>query len=463
MKWIFSTFDRRAGKQLPATSRRHAKRQRSFRPALEELEARVVLSTYLTALTTTPNVTTVTLGTSAVTLKDTAALSGGSHETGTLTFTLYLGNTLVDTEKVAVNGSYTTPTGYRLPSTGTVTGTYQWDASYSGDSKNAAASDNNAANEQVKVSPASPTISTSPQPARAVVGSAIADKATVSGGYNPTGTVTFKLYSNSTGSGTPLFTDTETLSGGTATSKGYTATATGTDYWVATYNGDSNNNAVSSGTALEAGGPHPGHAGDQHQPAAGQRHRRQRLSPTRRPSSGGDNPSGTVTFNLYSNSNGSGTPLFTDANVPLVGGVATSTGYTRHRHGHRLLGGHLQRRQQQQRGQQRPQPGAGDHHPGHAGDQHQPAAGQRRRRHLDRRQGHGQRRRQPDRHRHVQSLQQLDRQRHAAVHRHRDALRRHGHLQGLHRHRHRAPITGWPPTTATATTTRSAAAPPASR
>ena len=101
------------------------------------------------------------------------------------------------------------------------------------------------------ITTASPTINTSQQPASATVGSSIADKATVSGGYNPTGTVTFNLYNNSTGSGTPLFTDTETLSGGMATSTGYTATATGTDYWVATYNGDSNNAAVTSGTTAE--------------------------------------------------------------------------------------------------------------------------------------------------------------------------------------------------------------------
>jgi hypothetical protein len=49
-----------------------------------------------------------------------------------------------------------------------------------------------------------------------------------------------------------LFTDAnEPLSGGVATSKGYTTAATGTDYWVATYNGDSNNNPVSSGKAAE--------------------------------------------------------------------------------------------------------------------------------------------------------------------------------------------------------------------
>lgn len=98
---------------------------------------------------------------------------------------------------------------------------------------------------------ASPSIGTSQQPGSATVGSSIADKATVSGGDSPTGTVTFRLYSNSTGSGTPLFTDTETLVGGSATSAGYTATATATDYWVATYNGDTNNSSVTSGTAAE--------------------------------------------------------------------------------------------------------------------------------------------------------------------------------------------------------------------
>ena len=68
----------------------------------------------------------------------------------------------------------------------------------------------------------------------------------MTGGDNPTGTVTFKLYNNPNGTGTPLFTDTEPLSGGVATSPGYTTTATGTDYWVATYNGDANNSTVTS-------------------------------------------------------------------------------------------------------------------------------------------------------------------------------------------------------------------------
>ena len=103
----------------------------------------------------------------------------------------------------------------------------------------------------ITVTAATPTIATAQQPATATVGSSIGDEATVTGGDNPTGTVTFDLYNNPNGTGTPLFTDTEPLSGGAATSAGYTATATGTVYWVATYSGDSNNSMVTSGPALE--------------------------------------------------------------------------------------------------------------------------------------------------------------------------------------------------------------------
>ena len=99
---------------------------------------------------------------------------------------------------------------------------------------------------------ATPTIHTTQQPASGTVFiTALKDSVTLTGGDNPTGTVTFKLYSNSSASGTPLFTDTETLSGGTATSKYYTPTAVGTDYWVDTYNGNVHNNPVTNGDASE--------------------------------------------------------------------------------------------------------------------------------------------------------------------------------------------------------------------
>jgi hypothetical protein len=71
-------------------------------------------------------------------LLDTAILSGGFNETGTLVFMLRdPSSVVVDTETVPVNGNgtYTTPVGF----VASVAGTYQWTASYSGDVNNTAA------------------------------------------------------------------------------------------------------------------------------------------------------------------------------------------------------------------------------------------------------------------------------------------------------------------------------------
>ena len=216
----------------------------------------VTVSPASPVITTTPSATTVVLGTSSVNLKDSAVLSGGYYETGSITFTLYLGSTLEDTETVSVNGNstYATPTGYTLPTTGTVTGTYQWDASYNADANNNPASENGAAAEQVTVSPASPTIATSPGTNTVVLGTSsvnLKDSAVLSGGYYETGSITFTLYLGST------LEDTETVSvngnGTYATPAGYTlpttGTVTGTYQWDASYNGDTNNNSVSENNA----------------------------------------------------------------------------------------------------------------------------------------------------------------------------------------------------------------------
>ena len=110
------------------------------------------------SISTTPSTTSTQCSNSTV-LKDTATLSGGNNPTGTITFTLYNpSGTLVDTETVTVNGNgiYTTPNGYTLPTTGNVTGTYQWDATYNGDANNNAVSDVNDTNEQITIGKASP-------------------------------------------------------------------------------------------------------------------------------------------------------------------------------------------------------------------------------------------------------------------------------------------------------------------
>src|SRR5205085_1272798 len=68
----------------------------------------------------------VTLGTTAPTLTDSALLSGGFFETGSITFTLIGpgGFSYTQTDAVSGNGTYTA--GDTLPTTGLVAGTYTW-------------------------------------------------------------------------------------------------------------------------------------------------------------------------------------------------------------------------------------------------------------------------------------------------------------------------------------------------
>ena len=214
----------------------------------------VSVSAASSTLSTTPNVTSFTLGSVGPNLRDTATLSGGYHQTGAITFTLHNpSGAVVDTETVTVsgNGSYTTPTGFTLPSSGTATGTYQWDANYSGDANNNSIADNNATNEQVSVSAASPTLGTTPSPTSATLGTTALtqkDSATLAGGYFETGAITFTLHNPA---GTVVDTETVTVSGNGlyTTPTGYTlpttGTVTGIYQWDAVYNGDGNNSSIS--------------------------------------------------------------------------------------------------------------------------------------------------------------------------------------------------------------------------
>jgi len=83
-------------------------------------------------------------GIAGTTLTDIAHLSGGYLPTGTIIFLLIApGGLPVDTETVTVNGNgtYTTPTGFTVP-TGAVGGTYVWHVLYNGDTNNNAATAN---------------------------------------------------------------------------------------------------------------------------------------------------------------------------------------------------------------------------------------------------------------------------------------------------------------------------------
>ena len=303
----------------------------------------VTVSAASPTLTTTPSPATVTLGTTPVTLTDSADLYDGYHPKGTITFTLFQngGTTPVDTEVVAVNGNgtYTTPTGFTLPTSGTLTGTYQWDATYSGDTNNVAASDNNSTSEQVTVSAASPTLTTTPSPAAVTLGGTtppiLNDSATLAGGFSPTGTITFTLFHD--GGATPVDTETVTVSGnGTYTTPtGFTlpttGTVTGTYQWDASYGGDDNNNTASdSGSAAEqvtvsAASPTLSTTPDPTMVTLGGT-----TPPILTDSAtlaGGFSPTGTITFTLFQN--GGTTPVDTETvTVSGNGTYTTPTGFT---------------------------------------------------------------------------------------------------------------------------------------
>src|SRR5207245_2092645 len=102
------------------------------------------------------------------------------------------------------------PGGYVPNGAGSLTGTYQWIATFSGDANNSTVSGNRG-DEPEKVNPASPTISTSPG-AAVVVGSgaALTDSASLSLGadFLSGDTITFKLYAPSdTNYASPVYTD----------------------------------------------------------------------------------------------------------------------------------------------------------------------------------------------------------------------------------------------------------------
>jgi hypothetical protein len=175
--------------------------------------------------------------------QDSALLSGGFNESGTITFTLTAPDkSVVDTETVMPNGDGTYATANA--NIATQVGTYTWAVNYAGDGLNNPANDQGGAAEQVATVKASPTISTSAgDTAGGVVGSAVlSDSVTVSGGDNPTGTVTFALTAPD---GTTSPVGTVTIAGaGTYNAPTVAATQVGTYTWHATYGGDGLNNGT---------------------------------------------------------------------------------------------------------------------------------------------------------------------------------------------------------------------------
>jgi hypothetical protein len=203
----------------------------------------------------TPSIATTPSGSAPAggNVSDTATLTGGFHPTGTVTFQLFGPGdtgcaTPIATRTGTVSGSGTATSG-NVAAGGV--GTYRWVASYGGDDSNNPVT-STCGDEQVVVVKATPGITTTPS-GSVPAGGIVSDTATISGGFHPTGSVTFQLYGlGDTTCATPIATHTDTLSGtGTAASGNVTIGAAGTYRWTASYSGDANNNSVTSPCSAE--------------------------------------------------------------------------------------------------------------------------------------------------------------------------------------------------------------------
>lgn len=192
-------------------------------------------------------------------LSDTATVTGSAGSpSGSVTFKLYLPSnptcSASGTAPITSTANLTSVTpgvskAASAPHTSAAVGQYHWVADYSGDSTYKPAA-SGCADEPVTTAKAAPSIATTAS-AGGDVPVSVSNSATVSGGVNPTGSVTFTLYPSLADctAGTNAVagsTSTVALSGGKASSGAVTLTTAGTFQWQATYSGDANNVGIAS-------------------------------------------------------------------------------------------------------------------------------------------------------------------------------------------------------------------------
>ncbi|MDQ1358093.1 MAG: hypothetical protein QOG44_2466, partial [Acidimicrobiaceae bacterium] len=208
-------------------------------------------SVVVTAAMVTPTMSTTASQPVVVggTVTDTATLAGGNTPTGSITFNLFGPDNAACTGAPAFTSVTSVNAGNGAYLSGAFTvaavGVYRWTASYSGDAGNKPVSSGcGAANESVTVTKANTTIATQAS-GPVTVGATIGDTASLTGGFSPTGTITFDLFGpdNSTCTGPPATSSTKAVNGiGNYASALFPTTSPGTYRWVASYSGDANSN-----------------------------------------------------------------------------------------------------------------------------------------------------------------------------------------------------------------------------
>jgi hypothetical protein len=213
-----------------------------------------VCSTEQLLVKTNPGIST-TLSASSVdvgsTVHDSAALSEATSDAGgTVTYTVYSNSACTQNARAA--GTVTVTNG-GVPDSNALAfnsaGTFYWQAVYSGDTKNNPAT-STCTDETLLVNRKTPGAST----AQDLIPN---DSFTLSGGFNPTGTIDFYLYApgDTTCSGNAVYHEQVNVNSGNGTystsNSTFHATTEGTYRWASVYSGDSNNNSANSSCGTE--------------------------------------------------------------------------------------------------------------------------------------------------------------------------------------------------------------------
>jgi YVTN family beta-propeller protein len=267
---------------------------------------------------------------------DIATLASGHDPGGTITFRAYgnltcSGTAAFNSGPLPVSGNGDLVSTHFTPTTA---GTYRWTADYSGDSDNQAASSAcNAAHETSNVAKATPTIVTNASNALGgvVLGASVHDTATLSSGYNPGGTITFKLYgpNDASCSHPPAISQTRPILGnGSYGSVDFTPTKVGTYRWTASYSGNINN----EGAADPCNAPHESVTVTKASPSLTTRAsvvNGNRVG-DRATLAHGVNPTGQITFRLYrpGDSSCSMAPVFVNKVTVSGNGIYNSARFT---------------------------------------------------------------------------------------------------------------------------------------
>ena len=297
------------------------------------------------ATLTTDATDSVTVGNG---ISDTATLDVPANTNGSITFRLYgpfatageitssscTAGKLISgatSTKQVTNFNLANPTYTSDTFTPTVAGFYNWTAQFTSTTAGVNSTGEigcGVALEKSQVNKAGPAIVTEAQ-TPVTIGATINDTATLSGGINPTGTITFKLYASQAdceNDANALFEDPVNVDNGNAdyTSGNYTTTAAGNFFWKASYSGDNNNSAV-AGVCGEDGetsvvGKAPSTLNTE-----------QSFYPndtaTVTATDGGP-PTGDVTFSLFDNADCSGTALYGPVSDTLDANGEASTNNT---------------------------------------------------------------------------------------------------------------------------------------